>query len=165
VHSGGVAGGGYTQLAEALNGQLPLATLLVLGVLKIGATIFSYSSGGAGGLFAPVLFVGAMLGGAVGWFEHHWLGHVEMGAFALVGMGALFAGVIRAPITSVLIIFEMTGGYGLVLPLMIANMTSYVIARRFDPRNLYDALLEQDGIHLTPATGDARELEEGRSEK
>lgn len=148
VSSRGVAGGGYAQLADALDGRLPLLTLLVLGVLKAGATLFSYASGGAGGLFAPVLFLGAMLGGSVGWLEHHWLGHSEMGAFALVGMGALFAGVIRAPITSVLIIFEMTSGYGLVLPLMIANMTSYVIARHFDPRNLYDALLEQDGIHL-----------------
>lgn len=159
VQSRGVAGGGYTQLADALNGQLPLLTLIVLGLLKAGATLFSYASGGAGGLFAPVLFVGAMLGGAVGWLEHHWLGHVEMGAFALVGMGALFAGVIRAPITSVLIIFEMTGGYGLVLPLMIANMTSYVIARRFDARNLYDALLEQDGIHLLDTHGGKSHLE------
>jgi CIC family chloride channel protein len=159
VQSRGVAGGGYTQLADALNGQLPLLTLVVLGLLKSGATIFSYASGGAGGLFAPVLFVGAMLGGSVGWLEHHWLGHVEMGAFALVGMGALFAGVIRAPITSVLIIFEMTGGYGLVLPLMIANMTSYVIARHFDARNLYDALLEQDGVHLLGAQSNASRLE------
>lgn len=147
----GVAGGGYAQLGEALNGALPLATLLALGVLKFGATVFSYSSGGAGGIFAPVLFLGAMLGGAVGWLEHYALGHYEMGDFALVGMGALFAGVVRAPLTSVLIIFEMTGGYGLVLPLMIANTTAYVIARRFDARNLYDALLEQDGIHLLHA--------------
>jgi CIC family chloride channel protein len=71
-----------------------------------------------------------------------------MGAFALVGMGAAFAGIIRAPITSVLIIFEMTGGYGLVLPLMIANTAAYVVARRLDSRSLYDSLLEQDGIHL-----------------
>jgi CIC family chloride channel protein len=65
-------------------------------------------------------------------------------------MGAFFAGVIRAPITSVLIIVEMTGGYELVLPLMSANMPSYLIARRFDQRNLYDALLEHDGIRLRP---------------
>jgi chloride channel protein, CIC family len=165
VSSRGVAGGGYTQLADALNGQLPLLTLIVLGVLKAGATLFSYASGGAGGLFAPVLFLGAMLGGSVGWLEHQWLGHSEMGAFALVGMGALFAGVIRAPITSVLIIFEMTGGYGLVLPLMIANMTSYVIARRFDARNLYDALLEQDGIHLPGAQGGPGQLEHMKVEQ
>jgi CIC family chloride channel protein len=148
VHSAGVAGGGYTQLAEALNGSLPLTTLLVLGALKFGATLFSYSSGGTGGVFAPSLFIGAMLGGSVGWLEHLALGHNEIGEFALVGMGAVFAGVIRAPITSVLIIFEMTGGYGLVLPLMIANTTAYLLAKKFDPTSLYDALLEQDGVHL-----------------
>lgn len=148
VHSAGVAGGGYTQLAEALNGSLPLTTLLVLGALKFCATLFSYSSGGTGGVFAPSLFIGAMLGGSVGWLEHLALGHNEIGEFALVGMGAVFAGVIRAPITSVLIIFEMTGGYGLVLPLMIANTTAYLLAKRFDPTSLYDALLEQDGVHL-----------------
>jgi CIC family chloride channel protein len=148
VHSEGIAGGGYTQLGQALNGALPLVTLLVLGALKLVATLFSYASGGAGGIFAPVLFVGAMLGGAVGVVDQLVFGHSQLGAFALVGMGALFAGMLRAPITSVLIIFEMTGGYGLVLPLMIANTTAYVVARRFDPMNLYDALLEQDGVRL-----------------
>jgi CIC family chloride channel protein len=148
VHSRGIAGGGYEQLGQALDGSLPLVTLLVLGVLKFVATLFSYSSGGAGGLFAPSLFIGAMLGGSMGWLEHRIFGYVEVGEFALVGMGAVFAGVIRAPITSVLIIFEMTGGYALVLPLMIANATAYLVARHFDPRNIYDALLEQDGIRL-----------------
>src|SRR5262249_9021221 len=75
-------------------------------------------------------------------------GHTEVGSFALVGMGAVFAGIIRAPITSVLIILEMTGGYGLTLPLMIANMTAYVVARRMSPTPIYEALLEQDGIQL-----------------
>lgn len=154
VGSPGVAGGGYTQLAQALNGSLPVKTLLVLGALKFGATLFSYSSGGAGGLFAPALFIGAMLGGSVGWLGEQTLGYHELGEFALVGMGAVFAGVVRAPITSVLIIFEMTNGYGLVLPLMIANTIAYLIAKKFDHRGLYDALLEQDGIHLlhAPAT-------------
>jgi CIC family chloride channel protein len=87
------------------------------------------------------------------------MGHMEVGEFALVGMGAVFAGVIRAPITSVLIIFEMTGGYALVLPLMIANATAYLVAKRFDHRGLYDSLLEQDGIHLPYATAAAGQLE------
>jgi CIC family chloride channel protein len=95
-----------------------------------------------------VLFLGAMLGGIIGHVDHVAFGHSQLGAFALVGMGALFAGVLRAPMTSVLIVFEMTSGYGLVLPLMIANTSAYLVARRFDTRNLYDALLEQDGIHL-----------------
>lgn len=165
VRSGGVAGGGYAQLSEALNGDLPLATLLVLGGLKLVATLFSYASGGAGGIFAPVLFLGAMLGGVVGYINEVAFGQPQLGAFALVGMGALFAGVLRAPMTSVLIIFEMTGGYGLVLPLMIANTTAYVVARRFDAENLYDALLEQDGIRLLHAPESAPLLEALRVEQ
>jgi chloride channel protein, CIC family len=159
VQSRGIAGGGYEQLGLALDGTLPLATLLVLGALKFSATLFSYSSGGAGGIFAPSLFIGAMLGGAMGWLEYYLFGYVEVGEFALVGMGAVFAGVIRAPITSVLIIFEMTGGYALVLPLMISNATAYLVARRFDPRNLYDALLEQDGIRLLHVPTAATQLD------
>ncbi|MBL8721253.1 MAG: chloride channel protein [Myxococcales bacterium] len=149
-HTTGVTGGGYETLGAALAGGLGLRLLLVLGAAKLLATVFSYSSGGAGGIFAPSLFIGAMLGGAVGFLDvaalHHSTRH--LGAFALVGMGAVFAGVVRAPITSVLIIFEMTGGYGLVLPLMLANMTAYALARRWQPTSIYDALLEQDGIFL-----------------
>ncbi|MFI5301977.1 MAG: chloride channel protein, partial [Polyangiales bacterium] len=146
----GVNGGGYETLSRALAGQLSLKVLLALFVVKIVATIASYSSGGAGGIFAPALFFGAMLGGAVGYLDvalfHH--EHTQLGAFALVGMGAVFAGVIRAPITSVLIIFEMTGSYGLVLPLMLANMTSYALARHWRPAQIYEALLAQDGVIL-----------------
>jgi CIC family chloride channel protein len=72
-----------------------------------------------------------------------------MGAFALVGMGATFCGTIRAPMTSVLIIVELTSGYGLILPLMIANMSAYAFARYLRPTAIYEALLEQDGIHLS----------------
>ena len=146
----GINGGGYETLGYALEGRLAVGALLALCVAKLAATVFSYSSGGAGGIFMPALFVGAMLGGAVGHLDVSLLGHEprQLGAFALVGMGAVFAGVIRAPITSVLIIFEMTGAYGLILPLMIANMTSYVLARRHRPTPIYDALLAQDGIVL-----------------
>lgn len=155
LQTGGVTGGGYDTLLEALSGNLGFKVLLVLGGLKLVATVFSYSSGGAGGIFAPALFIGGMLGGAVGWCDvalfHH--PQSEVGAFALVGMGAVFAGIIRAPITSVLIIFEMTDGYSLVLPLMIANMTAYGLARRWRPTPIYDALLEQDGIHLPHRRG------------
>jgi CIC family chloride channel protein len=128
-----------------------LHVLALLGVLKLIATVSSYSSGGAGGIFAPTLFIGAMVGGLMGGLDVSALGHVpqeEMTSFALVGMGAVFAGVIRAPITSVLIVFEMTGGYGLVLPLMIANSVAYVLARRMRPVPIYEALLSQDGIQL-----------------
>lgn len=155
---GGVNGGGYELMGRALGGQLGLAVLLSLCLVKVLATVSSYSSGGSGGIFAPSLFVGAMLGGAFGHLDVATLGHEErqLGAFALVGMGAVFAGVVRAPITSVLIIFEMTDGYGLVLPLMLANMSSYVIAKRLRPTPIYEALLEQDGITL-PRPKQARE--------
>ncbi|HVR44696.1 MAG TPA: chloride channel protein [Thermoanaerobaculia bacterium] len=150
VRAGGILGGGYETLSMALGGGFAVRTLLVLGVLKLLATVVSYSSGGAGGIFAPSLFIGGMLGGAVGYLDRAiFAGSSEqVGAFALVGMGAVFAGIIRAPITSVLIIFEMTDGYSLILPLMIANMTAFGLARRWRPVPIYEALLAQDGIQL-----------------
>lgn len=146
----GVNGGGYRVVEDSLSGHLPLRVLLVLCVAKLVATLFSYSSGGAGGIFAPSLFMGAMLGGAFGALDRAVFGHGPevMGAFALVGMGATFCGTIRAPMTSVLIIVELTSGYGLILPLMIANMSAYALARYLRPVPIYEALLEQDGIHL-----------------
>lgn len=155
----GVTGGGYETLGLALAGRLPLAALAVLCVVKMTSTVLSYSSGGAGGIFAPSLFIGAMLGGVLGYADMVAFGHGEssLGAFALVGMGAVFAGVVRAPITSVLIIFEMTGDYGLVLPLMVANATSYVLARRARPSSIYEALLAQDGIELPDTESVPRE--------
>jgi len=146
----GITGGGYATLSDALSGSLTIRVLLVLCVLKLIATVFSYSSGGAGGIFAPALFIGGMLGGVFGYIDKSILHHsnADVGAFALVGMGAVFAGIIRAPITSVLIIFEMTGSYGLILPLMISNMTAYALARHFRPVPIYEALLHQDRIYL-----------------
>jgi CIC family chloride channel protein len=147
---GGITGGGYATLSLALTGSLPVKVLVGLCVLKLAATVCSYSSGGAGGIFAPSLFIGGMLGGAVGYLDvtifHH--STDSIGAFALVGMGAVFAGIVRAPMTSILIIFEMTGGYGLILPLMIANMIAYGLARRWQNVPIYEALLQQDGVIL-----------------
>jgi CIC family chloride channel protein len=128
LRSPGVTGGAYDTLA--LTGQLAVKVMLALCLMKLAATVFCYSSGGAGGIFAPALFIGGMLGGALGFADVALFHHdpSEIGAFALVGMGAVFASIIRAPITSVLIIFEMTGGYSLILPLMLANMTAYALA-------------------------------------
>ena len=149
-HLGGIAGDPYKTLTMAFTGTLPVAAMATLCILKLAATVTSYSSGGAGGIFAPALFMGGMLGGAVGYLDvmvfHH--STDSIGAFAVVGMGAVFAGVVRAPMTSILIIFEMTGGYGLVLPLMIANMSAFALARHWRHTPVYEALLEQDGIFL-----------------
>ncbi len=146
----GVTGGGYELLSAALAGKVAVTVLVPLCALKILATVFSYSSGGAGGIFAPALFIGAMAGGAMGALDMALFHHSaeSMGAFALVGMGAVFAGVIRAPITSVLIVVEMTGEYSLILPLMISNMLAYGIARHYRPVPIYEALLAQDGVSL-----------------
>lgn len=159
-HLNGIAGDPYRTLTLALSGAtalLPVQAMLAFCALKLLATACSYSSGGAGGIFAPSLFMGGMLGGAFGYVDvavfHH--SSDAIGAFAVVGMGAVFAGVIRAPMTSILIIFEMTGGYGLVLPLMIANMTAFVLARHLRRTPVYDALLAQDGIVLHGENGSA----------
>ncbi len=149
-HLNGIAGDPYRTLTLALTGTMPVLFMAAFCVLKLGATVSSYASGGSGGIFAPALFMGAMLGGSVGYLDvtifHH--STDAIGAFAVVGMGAVFAGIVRAPMTSVLIVFEMTSGYGLVLPLMIANMTAFVLARHWRPVPIYEALLEQDGVHL-----------------
>jgi CIC family chloride channel protein len=149
-HLNGIAGDPYKTLELALTGTMPLVFMIGFCVLKLAATVSSYSSGGSGGIFAPSLFMGAMLGGSVGYIDVTVFHHPKdaIWAFAVVGMGAVFAGIVRAPMTSILIVFEMTGGYGLVLPLMIANMTAFVLARHWRPIPVYDALLLQDGIEL-----------------
>ncbi len=154
-HLNGIAGDPYGTLTMALTGQMTVTAMAVFCVLKLASTVCSYSSGGSGGIFAPALFMGAMLGGAVGYLDvtvfHH--SADSIGAFAVVGMGAVFAGIVRAPMTSVLIIFEMTGGYGLVLPLMIANMSAFVLARHWRHIPVYEALLAQDNIFLPHGGG------------
>jgi len=139
---------GYPTLSAALLGQLSWRRMTVLCVGKIAATVTSYGWGLSGGIFSPTLFMGAMLGGAVAHLVHPIAGPMPetVGSFALVGMGALFAGAIRAPITSILIIFEMTGDYAIILPLMISNIISYTVAARLQPVPIYDALLRQDGV-------------------
>jgi CIC family chloride channel protein len=151
----GIAGDPYKTLTIALTGTLPVVCMISFCVLKLLATVCSYSSGGSGGIFAPALFMGAMLGGAVGYLDVNLFHHSSdaIGAFAVVGMGAVFAGIIRAPMTSILIVFEMTGGYGLVLPLMIANMSAFALARHWRHTPIYEALLAQDGITLPHGDG------------
>lgn len=159
LKQGGITGAGYRTLSLALTSSLPVKVMLGLCLLKFAATVCSYASGGVGGIFAPALFIGGMLGGAVGYVDVAIFHHTtdSIGAFALVGMGAVFAGIIRAPMTSVLIIFEMTGGYGLILPLMIANMGAFVLARHWRRTSIYEALLLQDGVVLPHGKPVARE--------
>ena len=148
-----VLGVGYGYVGDVLNGNMALNLILLLLVLKLLAVAASYSSGNAGGIFGPSLFIGAMLGGVIGTGAHHLLPTytATAGAYALVGMGAVFAGVVRAPMTSVLMIFEMTQDYAVIVPLMIANLVSLFIASRLQRQPIYEALAAQDGLHLPKA--------------
>jgi len=148
-----VLGVGYGYVGDALNGTMALRLMLVLVVLKLLAVATSYASGNAGGIFGPSLFIGAMLGGAVGTVAHHLFPAYTAtpGAYALVGMGAVFAGIVLAPMTSVLMIFEMTQDYAVIVPLMIANLVSLFISSRLQRQPIYEALAVQDGIHLPTA--------------
>ena len=148
-----VLGVGYGHVGDALNGRMLFGSMALLLALKVVATATCYASGNAGGIFGPSLFIGAMLGGAIGSVAHAWLPDVtgSAGAYALVGMGAAFAGIVRAPMTSVIMIFEITRDYSIIVPVMIANLLSYFISQRLQPKPVYEALLDQDGIQL-PAT-------------
>ncbi len=145
-----VMGVGYEYVGDALNGKMVFHLMVLLLVLKLFAVTTSYASGNAGGIFGPALFIGAMVGGAVGTIAHHLFPAFTAtpGAYALVGMGAVFAGIVRAPMTSVVMIFEMTQDYAVIVPLMIANLVSLFIASQLQHEPIYEALAVQDGIHL-----------------
>jgi CIC family chloride channel protein len=132
---------------------MALKLMVLLIALKIIAVSTSYGSGNAGGIFGPSLFIGAMLGGAVGTVAHYCfpMHTATPGAYALVGMGTVFAGVVRAPMTSVLMIFETTRDYAVIVPLMISNLVSLFISSRLQKKTIYDALSLQDGVHLPTA--------------
>jgi CIC family chloride channel protein len=153
-----VLGVGYSFVGDALNGHMVMGAMALLVVLKIVATSACYSSGNAGGIFGPSLFIGAMMGGAVGGLAHMLLPDYtgSAGAYALVGMGAAFAGIVRVPLTSVIMIFEITRDYSIIVPLMISNLMSYYISSRLQDEPIYEALQHQDGIHL-PSGARARE--------
>jgi len=152
-------GVGYKHVGEVLNGGMALRLMIVLLVLKLAAVAISYASGNAGGIFGPSLFLGAMLGGIVGNVANHLLPSYvgTPGAYALVGMGTAFAGIVRAPMTSVVMIFEITRDYAVIVPLMISNLVSFYISSKFQEQPIYEVLAQQDGIHLPRA--ETRQLE------
>jgi chloride channel protein, CIC family len=153
-----VLGVGYNFVGQALNGEMAIRIMALLVLLKVVATATCYASGNAGGIFGPSLFIGAMLGGAVGGVAHQFMPDYtgSVGAYALVGMGTAFAGIVRVPMTSVIMIFEITRDYSIIVPLMISNLISYFISSRLQEESIYEALLHQDGIHL-PSGAKARE--------
>jgi CIC family chloride channel protein len=154
-----VLGVGYAYVGKALNGEMLLTTMALLVLLKVIATATSYASGNSGGIFGPTLFIGGMLGGAFGGAVHLLLPDYtgSVGAYALVGMGTAFAGVVRTPLTSVIMIFEVTRDYSIVVPLMISNLIAYFISSRYQEEPTYEALLHQDGIYLPAGARDREE--------
>ncbi|HZT77685.1 MAG TPA: chloride channel protein [Vicinamibacterales bacterium] len=155
-----VMGAGYEYIDQAMHDQYGWRTLLALCLLKVVATTASFVSGTPGGLFAPTLFIGAMLGGAVCAIERLVAPGVTgpIGAYALVGMGTLFAGILRAPMTSVFMIVEISGNYSIILPVMISNTIAYLLSRQFQQHALFDMLSRQDGTEL-PSMEEERELD------
>ena len=153
-----VMGAGYEYIDQAMHGQFTWEFLAILAGLKILATLLSFSSGTPGGMFAPTLFIGAMLGGAVGGAQHVLLPHLtgSTGTYALVGMGVLFAGFLRAPMTSVFMVLEVSGNYSIIVPVIVANTVAYVISRGLQPTAIFDLLTRQDGLEL-PSMEEQRE--------
>jgi len=145
-----VMGAGYDSMDQAMHGQFAWKILAVLALLKIAATTLSFVSGTPGGMFAPTLFIGAMLGGAVGGIEHIYFPHLtgSTGTYALVGMGVLFAGFLRAPMTSVCMVLEVSGNYEIIVPVIVANTFSYVVSRSLQSMPIFDLLTRQDGLIL-----------------
>jgi chloride channel protein, CIC family len=153
-----VMGAGYEYIDQAMHGQFTWQFLAILALLKIVATLLSFVSGTPGGMFAPTLFIGAMLGAAVGGVERVFLPHLvaSPGTYALVGMGVLFAGFLRAPMTSAFMVLEVSGNYSIIVPVIIANTFAYVISRALQPVPIFDALSRQDGLEL-PSMEEQRE--------
>ncbi|HUT97038.1 MAG TPA: chloride channel protein [Dehalococcoidales bacterium] len=135
---------------QALLGQIALPALAILLLLKITATSLTLGSGGSGGIFAPSLFIGAMLGGALGSVAHLLFPAyiAPSGAYALVGMAAVFAGATRAPFTAIIMLFEMTRNYSIILPLMIAVVISVVISKVLNRETIYTLKLVRRGVDL-----------------
>jgi chloride channel protein, CIC family len=153
-----IMGAGYPFVDEALHGQFAWRLLLILSVMKILTTGISFLSGTPGGMFAPAIFIGAMLGGSVGAMEHYLIPSltVTVGTFALVGMGTFFAGFLRVPITSIFMVIELSGNYSVTLPVMVSSLIAYFISRRFHDVPLFDMLTRQDGLIL-PSIEERRE--------
>jgi len=157
----GVFSLGYDDLSEALTGKLIWQTAVLLLAAKFVATVACYGMGGCGGIFSPTLFFGAMTGLGIAGIAQPFFSISPEGVVMLtiVSMSATLGAVVRAPVTSILIVFEMTHQFSLVPPLMLAALISQAISRRLARHNFYDALLEQDG-HIVERFAPPRDLRE-----
>lgn len=146
-----IPGSGLNFINELLGGQVPgVQELIIVLILKFIAIALCSGSGMSGGIMLPIMLLGACLGGLFGQLSSYLIGisTIQIGAYCLVGMGAFFASVIRTPFTSIILVFEMTRDYRIVLPLMVANLVSYVIAEKIYPGSIYEAIAKCDGYEL-----------------
>ncbi len=155
-----VFGTGFSTIESALHGSIPLLLLVALVVAKILATSLTLGSGSSGGVFAPALFIGAVVGGAYGQAVHALFPSVTAagGAYATVGMAVVFAAAARAPITAILILFEMTLDYRIMLPLMLATVVATVVAEKAEPHSIYTLKLFRRGIDFGSGRAHRRQL-------
>ena len=143
-----IYGTGFPAIASALSVRFPFELLVALFIMEMIANCATLGSGGSGGVFAPSLYMGAMIGGAFGTLVHllfpEWTG--GSGAYAMVGMAAFFAAAAKAPTTSILILFEMTNDYRIMLPLMAATVGSVYLSHHLLPHSIYTLKLYHRGI-------------------
>lgn len=145
---------GYNSLVPAFEGRIALGAMLTLFAFKFVCTLINYAMGGSGGMFSGVIVIGGMLGGSFGGVMCAVFGLDAsiVGACLMLGMGACLASMVRCPITSIVMIFELTLNYSLILPILVGNAISYFIATRLSPVGVYDSILLQDGISLKKMT-------------
>jgi CIC family chloride channel protein len=143
-------GNGYDTVNLALAGRLSLELLLVLPALKLLLSSVCASSGVPGAMFTPSLFVGCLFGGAFGWAAHHFWPHLvpSSGGYMVAAMGAILAGTTHATLAAALMLFEMTGSYDLILPLLGACVVSTAVSRALVPESIYTAPLRRRGVEL-----------------
>ncbi len=153
-----ILGAGYGAIDSALHDRFIWQFLLLLGALKMVTTAVCFSVGTPGGMFAPTLFIGAMIGGGIGGLAHeYWpFPTSSAGAYVLVGIGTFFAGLFRAPMTSIFMVFEVSANYVIILPVMVANTISFLISRRLQHESLFHIVGHQDGLDL-PSVEEQRE--------
>ena len=144
-------GHGHESLNLGIIASRSVLFLLGLTAAKLLATAFTFGAGGTGGVFTPALFIGATFGGAIGLMAQHLFpsSTVLPGAMALVGMAGLVAGATHAPLTAIFMVFEMTGDYALILPLMLTSVIAYMVSRRLHPESIYTEWLVRHGVVLS----------------
>lgn len=145
-----IMGAGYGSVDGALHDEFSWQLMLVLAIAKMAATAVCFAAGTPGGMFAPTLFTGAMIGGGIGALAQlYWpVATSPPSAYVLVGMGAFFAAVFRAPMTSVFMVFEVSASYVIILPVMVANLVAYLVARKLSPLTFFEMVAAQDGLQL-----------------